>query len=63
MHVDPDCALVMSHACSRVVEPWHVRRLVNEAGDVDCNMTVNIGDIVYLINYIFKGGPVPCDGC
>lgn len=40
-------------------------------GDANSDQTVNIGDAVYLINYIFKGGPAPdplesgdasCDG-
>ena len=29
-------------------------------GDVNCNCVVDIGDVVYLINYLFKGGPQPC---
>ena len=29
-------------------------------GDVDCNGEVNIGDAMYLINYLFLGGPYPC---
>ncbi len=28
-------------------------------GDVNCNCEINIGDVVYLINYLFKGGPEP----
>jgi hypothetical protein len=38
-----------------------VRRI--PCGDVDCSYTVNLSDAVYTINYIFKGGPPPCDGC
>ncbi|MCP4704252.1 MAG: hypothetical protein GY865_06560 [candidate division Zixibacteria bacterium] len=30
-------------------------------GDVDCNEDINILDIVYLINYEYKGGPDPCE--
>lgn len=28
-------------------------------GDVDCNGQINIGDAVFLLNYIFAGGPEP----
>jgi hypothetical protein len=30
-------------------------------GDVDCSSAVDIDDVVYLIAYIFSGGPPPCD--
>jgi hypothetical protein len=29
-------------------------------GDVNCDGDGNLGDAVYLINWIFKGGPEPC---
>lgn len=32
-------------------------------GDASGNDAVNISDAVYLINYIFKGGPAPVDDC
>jgi len=32
---------------------------LNDCGDADGDKVVNIGDAVYLINYIFKGGPAP----
>ena len=32
-------------------------------GDTNCDGSVNIGDAVYLINYIFKFGPAPCSAC
>ena len=28
-------------------------------GDANHDATVNIGDAVYVVNYIFKGGPAP----
>ena len=30
-------------------------------GDVNCDGSVNVGDAVYLINYVFKSGTEPCD--
>jgi hypothetical protein len=34
-----------------------------EAGDANCDGQVNVGDAVYLIAYVFKGGPEPCGAC
>jgi hypothetical protein len=31
-----------------------------DAGDANCDGALNIGDAVYLINYVFKGGTEPC---
>ncbi len=30
-------------------------------GDVNCDGNANVGDAVYLINWVFKGGNSPCD--
>ena len=30
------------------------------AGDANCNGSVNLTDVLYLANYIFKSGPGPC---
>lgn len=47
------------------ISPWHYR------GDVNNDGIVNVGDVVYLISYLYKGGPPPvpmsmgdvnCDG-
>jgi hypothetical protein len=32
-----------------------------ECGDVDLSGGVDVDDIVYLINYVFSGGPPPCE--
>ena len=29
-------------------------------GDVNCDGIVNIGDVVYTVNYLYRGGPPPC---
>ena len=34
-----------------------------EVADVNCKDSIDIDDIVYLITYIFAGGPEPCAGC
>jgi uncharacterized protein (TIGR02145 family) len=33
----------------------------NICGDVNCDMTCNVSDAVYIVNYIFIGGAQPCD--
>jgi hypothetical protein len=30
-------------------------------GDVDCNGSVNVSDLVFLINFVFGAGTTPCD--
>ncbi len=31
--------------------------------DSNCDRTINVLDVVYLIAYVFRGGPKPCDPC
>jgi hypothetical protein len=31
--------------------------------DVNGNCEINIGDLVYLVDYMFTGGPPPVIGC
>jgi hypothetical protein len=33
------------------------------AGDVNCDSVATAADVIYLVNYTFKGGPAPCDVC
>jgi len=42
----------------RVYLPEFIRAL---CGDVNCDGSVNIADAVWIITYIFAGGPPPCD--
>jgi len=30
------------------------------AGDANCDNAINVGDVVHIVNYVFKGGPEPC---
>ncbi|NIN01455.1 MAG: M6 family metalloprotease domain-containing protein [candidate division Zixibacteria bacterium] len=46
--------LVMQKVLAWLKTPLHY-----VAGDADGNQTVNAGDIVYLINYLFRDGPAP----
>ncbi|MCP4566944.1 MAG: hypothetical protein GY841_05120, partial [FCB group bacterium] len=32
-------------------------------GDANSDGALNVGDAVYMINYVFKNGPAPVDGC
>ncbi len=32
-----------------------------EAGDANCDAAVNVGDVVFLVSYLYRNGPPP--GC
>jgi len=36
---------------------------INKRGDANGNGTINLPDIIYLVNYVFKGGPAPNPIC
>ena len=52
----------------RAVDPWEppYLYLVNwhlysvDKGDVNCDSQIVSSDVIYLVNYVFKGGPDPC---
>ncbi len=33
------------------------------AGDLDCDVLVDISDLVFLVDFMFTFGPDPCDPC
>jgi len=33
------------------------------AADVNCDARVTSSDIIYLVSFVFKGGPAPCNAC
>ena len=47
----------MFNAYGDLLEEW----LSIDAGDSNCNGTCNVSDAVFIINYVFIGGYVPCD--
>jgi hypothetical protein len=40
-----------------VTVPVHMRVIAR--GDANADFKINVSDVIYLINYIFKGGPAP----
>ncbi len=51
---------------SRALSPQEIRQelpIQSRCGDVDCSGIVSISDAVFLIQYIFAGGPAPCASC
>ncbi len=52
------CGLVTSLSPFVLAEPKRYK-----CGDANGSNAVNISDAVYLIAYIFSGGPAPCAGC
>ena len=44
---------------SALANPYVLQSRVLPYGDANYDGTVNVGDAVYLVNYIFRSGPVP----
>ena len=40
---------------------WLMISVIPVLGDANCDGVVDVGDVIYTINYLFKGGPPPCD--
>jgi hypothetical protein len=41
------------------VHTWYVDYREIICGDVNCDLTVNVSDVVYMISYVFGDGPPP----
>jgi len=41
-------------------EPRSTYVALHLPGDLNCNCVVDVGDVIYLINYLYKNGPEPC---
>lgn len=39
------------------------RTVAQMAGDANADSVVDLGDVLYEINYLYRGGPVPQSGC
>jgi len=46
--------------CETTYCSTQVKAQLRANGDVNCDRKVSVSDVVYLINYLFKGGPPPC---
>jgi hypothetical protein len=49
-----------NNTCAALIGALEVCTLYVLCGDVNCDGTVDIDDVMYLIHYIFTGGPEPC---
>jgi len=60
--IPPDDSLLFTTSVASF-EPFYVSGCIAveafAAGDVNKDGKVNLGDIIYLVNYVFKGGPAP----
>ena len=52
-------AIGLSESVSYGVEAGYVHAASIKRGDANGDGIVNVGDIVYLVSYLFKGGPEP----
>jgi hypothetical protein len=52
----PACAEVVPSA-DRILTP---RIFLSENGDVNCDGVIDVGDAVYITNFLYRGGPPPC---
>jgi hypothetical protein len=53
-------AVGISESDTLVIEAGFVHASSIRRGDVNADRVVNVGDVVYLVNYLYRGGPEPC---
>jgi len=53
-------AIGISESDNYVVEAGYVHASFVMRGDATADGTINIGDVVYLVTYLFQNGPPPC---
>jgi hypothetical protein len=53
-------AIGLSGSGSWGVQAGYVLAIRVIRGDVNADGIINVGDIVYLVSYLYKGGPQPC---
>jgi hypothetical protein len=53
---------IQSHYWTPEVTPtpseYHIQHYC-EVGDVNCDGIINVGDVVFLVNYLYRSGPPP----
>lgn len=50
----------LSGSASWGIEAGYVLAVRVIRGDVNVDRIINVGDVVYLVSYLYKGGPQPC---
>ena len=53
-------AIGLSESASYGVEAGFVYASHVDRGDLNADGIVNVGDVVYLVNYLYRGGSEPC---
>ncbi|MGB2768293.1 MAG: dockerin type I repeat-containing protein [Candidatus Zixiibacteriota bacterium] len=53
-------AISLSESDNYGVEAGFVYASHVDRGDVNVDGIINVGDVVYLVSYLYKGGPEPC---
>jgi hypothetical protein len=61
----PSCALDQWHFAPSGVHPAWAGPICfsvaeSPVGDINCDGVANLADAIYIVNWIFKGGPEPC---
>ena len=53
-------AIGLSESANWGIEAGYVLAIRVTRGDVNADGIINVGDVVYLVSYLYKGGPEPC---